>query len=74
MAYTRRNFLERVLEIQAIVKEHKKKGITQKRIFKDYIETQYHISISTFNNYICINAKRELRELNEKEETVLTNK
>jgi hypothetical protein len=32
------------------------------------------MSRSTFNNYMCINAKRELALLNEKQQLLITNK
>lgn len=67
MAYNRRNFLAGVIEIQEIVKEYKKHGHTQKWIYKNLIHEQYHVCSSTFNNYMCINAKRELAKLEEKE-------
>jgi hypothetical protein len=73
MAYNRRHFLERVLEIQKIVKEEKKHGKSQKWIFENLIEKQYHMCASTFNNYMCINAKRELAKLDEKESLTVIN-
>lgn len=71
MAYNRRHFLERVIEIQAIVKAEKKRGCSQKWIYENLIHEQYHISASTFNNYMCINARRELAKLEEKETLVI---
>jgi hypothetical protein len=73
MAYNRRHFLERVIEIQKIVKEEKKQGKSQKWIFENLIEKQYHMCSSTFNNYMCINAKRELAKLEEKESLTVIN-
>lgn len=67
MAYNRRNFLELVIEIQKIVKEEKAHGKTQKWIYYNLINKRFHISRSTFNNYMCINARRELSKLDEKE-------
>lgn len=73
MAYNRRHFLERVIEIQQIVKEEKIHGSPQKWIYENMIKKQYHISISTFNNYMCINARRELAKLEEKESLKVNN-
>jgi len=73
MAYNRRNFLEGVIEIQDIVIAEKKLGKTQKWIFENLIKKQYHMCGSTFNNYMCINAKRELAKLEEKESLLVIN-
>lgn len=67
MAYNRRHFLERVIEIQVIVQREKKRGCSQKWIYENLIHHQYHISVSTFNNYICMNARRELAKMEEKQ-------
>ena len=65
MAYNRRYFLERVIEIQDIVKREKKRGSYQVWIYENLIKDQFHISVSTFNNYLGINARRELAKLEE---------
>lgn len=59
--------MERVVMIQQIVKEQKRQGKTQKWIYLNIIRADYPMSRSTFNNYMCINAKRELKELDERE-------
>lgn len=69
MAYTKENFLTRVLEIQTIVLHHRKQELFFKEIFHLYIENQYHISKRTFDTYLGINAKKQLRELKEKKES-----
>lgn len=63
MAYNKKNLLSKIIEIQEITLLHKKKGITQKAIYKNEIENQYMISCSTYNRYLAINAKKELKEL-----------
>ncbi len=63
MAYNRKYFLEKVIIIQQIVIENKKKGCTQKWIYNNLIVDAYKISYSTFNNYLSINAKYELQKL-----------
>jgi bifunctional N-acetylglucosamine-1-phosphate-uridyltransferase/glucosamine-1-phosphate-acetyltransferase GlmU-like protein len=68
MAYTKENFLTRVLEIQTIVLHHRKQELFFKEIFHLYIEKQYHISKRTFDSYLGINAKKQLRELREKKQ------
>ena len=68
MAYNKENLLQRIIEIQDIVLEHKRKFVPQKTIYKMYIKEQFHISYSTFNRYLGVPAKAELKELPEKEE------
>lgn len=63
MAYTRRYLLKKIVEIQTITLREKKRGVTQVWIYRNLISDVYHISESTFNNYLAINAKRELDAL-----------
>ena len=63
MAFSKRNILERIVEIQNITLEHKGKGYTQAWIYRNVVKSRFYISESTFKNYMCRNAKRELREL-----------
>lgn len=66
MAYNQRHLLTKIIEIKAIVSEYRRKGSTQRWVYRNLIRDQYHISEATFNNYLARNAKRELRELDEK--------
>lgn len=66
MAYNQRNLLVKIIEIKAIVTEYRRKGSTQRWIYNNLVKEKYHISEATFNNYLARNAKRELRELDEK--------
>lgn len=63
MAYNGKNILLRMIAIQEIVLEHKKRGVSQRWIFKNIISPQYNISYSTFNRYLTYPAKRELKAL-----------
>lgn len=63
MAYQRKNYLEKIIEIQTIALKYNKQGLFYKEIYHTYIEKQYHISKRTFDNYLGINAKKELKEL-----------
>lgn len=63
MAYHRKNFLERVLRVQEIVKKHQGQGLFLKNIYHEFIEYQFNISKRTFDSYLGINAKKELKEL-----------
>lgn len=73
VAYNRRNLLNKIIEIQNITLELKKLGVTQKRIFKDHIEKRYHISRSTYYEYLGTSAKLQLKklELNDKQQLQL---
>ncbi len=68
MAYNRENLLRKIIEVQEIVLEHKKKYTPQIRIYELYIKEKFHISYSTFNEYIGIPAKAQLKELLAKKE------
>lgn len=63
MAYSKRNLLNKIIEIQTIVLRESKRGVTQKHIYDTLIKNTYHISYSTFNNYLARNAKKELEQL-----------
>jgi transcription elongation factor GreA-like protein len=63
MAYNKENLLKKIIAIQDTVLEHKGKDVSQKRVFEKYIRDQYHISYSTFNEYLSISAKTELKKL-----------
>lgn len=67
MAYNNRNLLNKILEIQAIAEREYSRGVPYTYIFRTLIEKQYHISYSTFNNYLSRNAKKELELLNKEE-------
>lgn len=66
MAYNKENFLTRVLKIQTIVLHYRKQGLFFKEIFYKHIDQEFHISKRTFDTYLGINARKELRELQEK--------
>jgi hypothetical protein len=65
MVYHRRHYLDKVLEVQIIVLKQRKQGLFYKEIYYKYIENQFHISKRTFDNYLGVNAKKELKELND---------
>lgn len=63
MAYNRKNILKRIIEIQETTLVHTKKGITQKWVYDNLISPRYCISMTTYNNYLGTNAKKELNEM-----------
>jgi hypothetical protein len=65
MAYQRKNYLEKIIEFQTIALKHNNNGLFYKEIYHRYIEKQYHISKRTFDTYLGINAKKELKQLND---------
>ncbi|MFZ4547544.1 MAG: hypothetical protein ACOYN4_08920 [Bacteroidales bacterium] len=67
MTYTRKNLLLTILEVQALVLEYQGKGKTQQWIHKNIIHPKYFISISTYYNYLKINARKELKEYEQKQ-------
>ena len=60
MAYNKKNLLKKIIEIQTIVLSEKKRGVSQAWIYRNLVAGKYHISESTYNNYLAINAKHEL--------------
>jgi hypothetical protein len=63
MAYSKRNLLSQIIEIQKITLEYKDKGSTQEWIYRNMIYPNYFISMRTFNSYLGTNAKKELNDL-----------
>ena len=68
MAYNRKNFLTKVLKVQEIALYHNKQGLFFKEIYHIYNEKQFHISKRTFDTYLGINARKELKELKANQE------
>lgn len=69
MAYNRKNYLNKVLKIQQITLEYRAQGLYFKEIYHKYIENQFNICKRTYDSYLGINAKKQLREFAEKENT-----
>lgn len=67
MAYNKRNLLNKIQEIQDIVSREYDRGVPYTYIYRNLIEKQYHISYSTFNNYLSCKVKEELEKLDRKE-------
>ena len=68
MAYNRENFLKKVLKVQEIALHYSKQGLLFKEIYHLHIENQYDICKRTFDSYLGINARKQLRELQEKKQ------
>ena len=54
--------------VQEIALYHNKQGLFFKEIYHLYIEKQFHISKRTFDTYLGINARKELKELKANQE------
>ncbi len=65
MAYNSKNRLQRIIDIQNIYLRYSQEGVTGEYIFTKYIQPIYRISRATFYNYLALNAKKELKDLNE---------
>ncbi len=68
MAYTNRYLLEKIIDVQNLTLEHKRRGVTQTWIYENLVKRQYGISKSTYDKWLCRNAKKELSELVNKNE------
>ena len=62
MAYNRRNILNKIVEIQNLTLDHTSRGVTQVWVFEHIIQPRFFISVSTYYNYLNINAKTKLKE------------
>ena len=63
MGYNRRNLLLKIIAVQNITLEQKKKGATQEWIFQNIVSPRFFISRRTFYNWLAINAKKEIKTL-----------
>lgn len=63
MSYSRINLLRKILIIQQIYTTHNKQGVSNEFIFTHYIEPNYFISKASFYRYLAVNAKKELKKL-----------
>lgn len=68
MAYNNRNVLKRMVKIQDIVLEHKRRGVSQLYVYQNIVEPTFHISYSTFNRYLAYPAKLALKNDRRQEE------
>jgi len=67
MAYNRRNLFRKIVEIQEITLEHKQRGATQLWIYENIIADRFSISLSTYNRYLSVPAKKELKKYQSKQ-------
>ena len=65
MAFSRKNFLLRVKEVNELYKEKQRIGLSTEYIYRTFIEPQYHISRSTLYDWLAIPYEKQLREIAE---------
>ena len=68
MAYDKRNLLLKIIEIQELVLREKKRGVSQRWIYRNHIKERYFISEAAFEKYLARNAKKELKDLDKQRE------
>lgn len=71
MAYTKKNKYQRIIDIQDLTLEHTKKGVTQEWVYNNIVYPTWRISRRSYYNYLSINAKSELKKLEEVKKTQL---
>lgn len=69
MAYNRKNLLVKIIDAQEICLAQLAKGVKVKEIYALHIKKKFGISHRTFVRWMGVNAKKELKELNEQEAT-----
>ena len=63
MAYNKKNYYRRIIEIQELTKEYQELGLTNTKIYEKYIKDQYFICKRTYDEYLGVPAKRNLKRL-----------
>ncbi|WP_136464924.1 hypothetical protein [Flagellimonas onchidii] len=73
MAYNKKNYYKRIIEIQELTKELQEIGLNNTKIYNKHVKARYHICKRTFDEYLGVPAKRELKRLleTEKQQTKL---
>lgn len=67
MAFSRKNMLLRVKEVNELYIEKSKIGLSTEFIYRTFIEPRFHISRSTLYEYLAIPYERQLKEIFERE-------
>ena len=67
MGYTRKHFLNRVREVNEVYLEHARKGMFNEYIYVTFILPRFHISRSTFYEYLAIPYASELKKIEQQE-------
>lgn len=67
MAFSRKNMLLRVKEVNELYVEKSKLGLSTEFIYRTFIAPRFHISRSTLYEYLAIPYERQLKEIFERE-------
>ena len=67
MAFSRKNMLFRVKEVNELYVEKAKIGLTTEFIYRTFIKPRFHISRSTLYEYLAIPYDRQLKEICQRE-------
>lgn len=71
MAYNKINYYKRIVRIQEITQmQYHNFGLSYKQIYHLFIGEQFCISKRTYHHYLGVPAKRELKNLTNKIETI----
>lgn len=68
MAFSRKNMLLRVKEVNELYVEKSKIGLSTEFIYRTFIEPRFHISRSTLYEYLAIPYERQLKEISQREQ------
>jgi hypothetical protein len=63
MAYTKKNKLMRILDVQEYFKKHYHQGMVIEYVYDKHIYPTFKISRTTFYKWLKIDAKNQLKEL-----------
>lgn len=67
MAYNKNNYLLRVKEVNETYNKYALKGYFNEYIYANFIKDRFHISRTTFYNYLTIPYKRQLKQIQKRE-------
>lgn len=67
MAYSRKNFLLRVKDVNEIYIEQSRQGLCNEYIYVRFIRNRFHISRTTFYQYLTIPYAAELKKIEQRE-------
>lgn len=68
MAFSRKNMLLRVKEVNELYIEKSKIGLSTEFIYRTFIAPRFHISRSTLYEYLAIPYERQLKEISQREQ------
>lgn len=67
MAFSRKNLLLRIKDVNELYKEKEKIGLSTEYIYRHHIAPVFHISRSTLYEYLATPYERQLKEIEARE-------